>query len=271
MRSNTFLGSYWGFHWLWNLLVPSLGKTRTRCLANNPLACLPTVQKVQDWALLHTLCDSTTDFHSINNRRRWTWLQANLYLWLLEGATQLLFDRFDLSIFRLPHWSRLKPSQIVMALVALHRFVSCKVVVVVPGLVIVSDTVKVVHMSSRYDIDLLICQYWSLHCILLDGIFLFIESRCSHLIIHILSHAFCLFYLRGCSIFFIVEGILGFGLVLGAQCVLLEYFSALWVVVGKCISKEIGWFVVFGVFWNNITLLNCHWDLLFLLNLRNLA
>ena len=48
----------------------------------------------------------------------------------------------------------------------------------VPCLVIVSDTVKVAHMSCRYDIDLLICQNWSLHCSMLDGTFLFIESRC---------------------------------------------------------------------------------------------
>ena len=121
----------------------------------------------------------------------------------------------------------MKSSQIGMALVALHCFVISKVVVVVPGLVIVSDTVKVAHMSCRYDIDLLICQNWSLHCSMLDGTFLFIESRCPHLIIHILSHAFCLFYLRGCGVFFIVKEILGFGLVLGAHGVLLEYFSAL--------------------------------------------
>ena len=92
-----------------------------------------------------------------------------------------------------------------MALIALHRFIGAKVVVVVPSLGVISNTVEVVVMSCRYYINLLISQYWSLHCIGLNSIFLFLKGWCSKLVTRFLSSSFRFLHLRTSNVLFIVK------------------------------------------------------------------
>ena len=96
----------------------------------------------------------------------------------MESAAQLLFTNLGLNTFWRAYWGLLDSSKISMALIALHCFIGTKVVVVVPSLRVISDTVEVVVMSCRNYIDLLISQYWSLHCIGLNSIFLFLKCWC---------------------------------------------------------------------------------------------
>ena len=101
-----------------------------------------------------------------------------MHLRLVESAAQLLFANLGLNTFWRAHWGLLHSSKVSMALIALHCFIGTKVVVVVPSLGVISDTVEVVVMSCGYYIDLLISQYWSLYCIGLNNIFLFLEGWC---------------------------------------------------------------------------------------------
>ena len=97
----------------------------------------------------------------------------------MECAAQLLFANLGLNTFWRTHRGLLNSSKVSMALIALHCFIGSKVVVVIPSLGVITDTVEVVVMSCRYYINLLISQYRSLRCNVLNSTFLFLKGWCS--------------------------------------------------------------------------------------------
>ena len=92
-----------------------------------------------------------------------------------------------------------------MALISLHCLIGSKVVVVVPGMGVITNTVEVAIMSCRYYINLLISQDWSLHCIVLNSAFLFLKCWCSQFVTQFLSSTFRFLYFLTICILFIVK------------------------------------------------------------------
>ena len=90
------------------------------------------------------------------------------------------------------NWGGLHASQIVVALVALHRLVGSHDVAVVPRMAVVADAAEVVHVSCRDDVDLLICEDRGLH----RAVLLLVEGGCVSFVARFVGGSLRLFWLR---------------------------------------------------------------------------
>ena len=157
-----------------------------------------------------------------------------------------------------------------MALIALHCFIGFKVVVV-PSLGAITNTVEVFVMSCRYYIDLLICQHWSLYCVMLNSIFLFQKCWCPQFVTKFLCRTFSFLYLRASNVLFIVKEIVGFGLVFCTSHWWSEEFCTLRAVIWQCLCQKVYRFQILYMLRYDLALLGNYGNWLFPLNINCLA